>query len=371
MKDRIIRTVLRTLFLVLGTALGAALTNIVIYFMDITNPSMLEGKFIKPILILIFCTSGLILGYFTYKYLSPRFKNISDRVEKRWENMNSKQVISSSFGLLIGLYIAMLITQLLHFIKDSIFSLIISVILYILFGYIGMILGFRKSNDFFIPIKTNFLEKTTKKDNLSASIENNNLNNAKILDTSVLIDGRIADIAKTGFVEGMLVIPEGTLIELQHISDSSEAIRRNKGRRGLDIVAKMQEELGTKIIIDSTKYEDLIEVDAQLVKLAKDIKASIITNDYNLNKLAAISGVKVLNINDLANAVKPMLLQNEQIQVQIVREGKEPGQGIAYMADGTMIVVDNGKNYINETVTVTVTSVLQSSAGRMIFAKIS
>lgn len=350
--------------------MGVVLSNIVIFFMEITNPVILERKFIKPLLLLVFSTSGWILGYFIYKHLNPRFKKISDKIEKKWENMNSKQVIASSFGLLIGLSIAMLISQLLHFVRDSIFTLTISVILYILFGYVGMVFGFKKSNDFFIPIKSSFFEKTSKKDSNITYKENKETIKSKILDTSVLIDGRILDIAKTGFVEGNLIIPEGALIELQHISDSSETIRRNKGRRGLDIVSKMQEELGSKVIIDSTKYEELVEVDAQIVRLAKENNYSIITNDYNLNKLAAISGVKVLNINDLANAVKPMLLQNEQIEAQIVREGKETGQGIAYMADGTMIVVDNGKNYIGETVTVTVTSVLQSSAGRMIFAKI-
>lgn len=191
----------------------------------------------------------------------------------------------------------------------------------------------------------------------------------KILDTSVIIDGRIADICKTGFIEGTLVIPEFVLEELQHIADSSDLLKRNRGRRGLDILNKIQKELEVRVLIYEGDFEDISEVDSKLVKLAKLLRGKVITNDFNLNKVCELQGVSVLNINDLANAVKPVVLPGEEIVIQIIKDGKEYGQGVAYLDDGTMIVVEGGREYIGMTMEVMVTSVLQTSAGRMIFAK--
>lgn len=191
----------------------------------------------------------------------------------------------------------------------------------------------------------------------------------KILDTSVIIDGRIADICKTGFIEGTLVIPEFVLEELQHIADSSDLLKRNRGRRGLDILNKIQKELDVKVLIYEEAVEEPGEVDSKLVKLAKLMRGKVVTNDFNLNKVCELQGVSVLNINDLANAVKPVVLPGEEIVVQVIKDGKEHGQGVAYLDDGTMIVVEGGRDFIGTTMEVLVTSVLQTSAGRMIFAK--
>jgi uncharacterized protein YacL len=191
----------------------------------------------------------------------------------------------------------------------------------------------------------------------------------KILDTSVIIDGRIADICKTGFIEGTLVIPEFVLEELQHIADSSDLLKRNRGRRGLDILNKIQKELDVKVLIYEGAGEEPGEVDSKLVKLAKAMRGKVVTNDFNLNKVCELQGVSVLNINDLANAVKPVVLPGEEIVVQVIKDGKEHGQGVAYLDDGTMIVVEGGRDFIGTTMEVLVTSVLQTSAGRMIFAK--
>ncbi|CAM3977086.1 PIN/TRAM domain-containing protein [Cohnella lubricantis] len=191
----------------------------------------------------------------------------------------------------------------------------------------------------------------------------------KILDTSVIIDGRIADICKTGFIEGTLVIPEFVLEELQHIADSSDLLKRNRGRRGLDILNKIQKELDVKVLIYEDAAEEAGEVDSRLVKLAKAMRGKVVTNDFNLNKVCELQGVSVLNINDLANAVKPVVLPGEEIVVQVIKDGKEHGQGVAYLDDGTMIVVEGGRDFIGTTMEVLVTSVLQTSAGRMIFAK--
>ena len=191
----------------------------------------------------------------------------------------------------------------------------------------------------------------------------------KILDTSVIIDGRIADICKTGFIEGTIVIPEFVLEELQHIADSSDLLKRNRGRRGLDILNKIQKELDVQVLIYEGDFEEISEVDSKLVKLAKVLQGKVVTNDFNLNKVCELQGVSVLNINDLANAVKPVVLPGEEILVQIIKDGKEHGQGVAYLDDGTMIVVEGGREYIGMMMEVLVTSVLQTSAGRMIFAK--
>lgn len=191
----------------------------------------------------------------------------------------------------------------------------------------------------------------------------------KILDTSSIIDGRIADLCKTGFLEGVLIIPNFVLNELQKIADSSDPLRRNRGRRGLDILNKIQKENQVAVRIFDMDYEDLSEVDTKLLRLARELEAKVVTNDFNLNKVAELYGVEVLNINELSNAIKPVVLPGEEMAVHVLRDGKEYGQGIGYLEDGTMIVVEGGKNYIGLNIEILVTSVLQTSAGRMIFAK--
>lgn len=191
----------------------------------------------------------------------------------------------------------------------------------------------------------------------------------KILDTSSIIDGRIADLCKTGFLEGVLIIPHFVLNELQKIADSSDPLRRNRGRRGLDILNKIQKENQVAVKIFDIDYEDLAEVDTKLLRLARELEAKVVTNDFNLNKVAELYGVEVLNINELSNAIKPVVLPGEEMVVHVLRDGKEYGQGIGYLEDGTMIVVEGGKNYIGLNIEILVTSVLQTAAGRMIFAK--
>lgn len=193
----------------------------------------------------------------------------------------------------------------------------------------------------------------------------------KLLDTSVIIDGRIGDILKTGFLEGFMIVPKFVIRELQTLADSSDGLKRGKGRRGLDLLHEIQIENPERVFVDDTDYPELEGVDAKLVKLAQQKQWIIVTNDFNLNKVAEIQGIDVLNINDLANAVKQMVVPGENINVFLLREGKEVGQAIAYFEDGTMIVVDNGRRFIGSSVMAEVTSVLQTSAGRMVFAKVA
>ena len=189
------------------------------------------------------------------------------------------------------------------------------------------------------------------------------------MDTSVIIDGRIFDICQTGFVEGPLVIPGFVLNELRHISDSADGLKRNRGRRGLDILNKIQKELSIETQIYEEDFPEIAEVDAKLLKLAQVLNGKVVTNDFNLNKVAEFQGVPVLNINELANAIKPVLLPGEEMKVVVMKDGKEASQGITYLDDGTMIVVEGGRKFISEEIMVVVTSVLQTAAGRMIFAK--
>jgi uncharacterized protein YacL len=192
----------------------------------------------------------------------------------------------------------------------------------------------------------------------------------KLLDTSVIIDGRIADITETGFLEGTLIIPQFILRELQHIADSSDPLKRNRGRRGLDILQKIQKKVDIRVEISDMDFPEIREVDNKLVAMAKALNAKIVTNDFNLNKVAELRGVGVLNINELTNALRPVVLPGEDMRVYVLKEGKEYNQGIAYLDDGTMVVVDNGRRHIGQTIDVCVTSVLQTTAGRMIFSKL-
>lgn len=190
-----------------------------------------------------------------------------------------------------------------------------------------------------------------------------------IVDTSAIIDGRIADISQTGFIQGTLVVPRFVLDELRHIADSSDSLRRNRGRRGLEMLNKLRKDATVPITISDIDFEDTIEVDAKLIKLARALRGPIITNDYNLNRVAEVQGVRALNINELANAVKSVVLPGEELLVRVIQEGKEAGQGVGFLEDGTMVVVEAGRRHLGQSVGVVVTRVLQTVAGRMIFAQ--
>ncbi|UHA71678.1 PIN/TRAM domain-containing protein [Paenibacillus sp. 481] len=287
------------------------------------------------------------------------------RVCNRWKEhiaqMPTMELAARIGGTLLGLCFAALLMPLLH--DFGTFGHMFSLLLVVLSGAAGMQLTLMKQNQL-----RSWLESLRRSDNQAEESEYR-FEEHKILDTSVIIDGRIADICKTGFIEGTIVIPEFVLEELQHIADSSDLLKRNRGRRGLDILNKIQKELEVKVLIYEGDFEEISEVDSKLVRLAKVLKGKVVTNDFNLNKVCELQGVSVLNINDLANAVKPVVLPGEEIVVQVIKDGKEHGQGVAYLDDGTMIVVEGGRDFIGMTMEVLVTSVLQTSAGRMIFAK--
>ena len=263
------------------------------------------------------------------------------------------------FGLVFGIFMSWVLITVIRLIpmKPEIF-LSVQIILTIIFCYLGMTIGLRGKNEFSLIIPYVKFERRDQEEQLV------------ILDTSVIIDGRVADICQTKFISGHLVIPRFVLKELQQIADSQDTLKRTRGRRGLDILNKIQKNAYIDVSIAEEDFPELIEVDSKLIKLAKVLGGKILTNDYNLNKIAELQGVTVLNINDLANALKPVVLPGELLQVRITKEGKEYNQGVAYLDDGTMVVVDNARYLIGQSLDAVVTSVLQTSAGRMIFAKI-
>jgi len=281
------------------------------------------------------------------------------------QRMPIQDLIGGTLGLIIGLIIASFIGIYLS--KVPFVGYIFSVILAVLLGYIGMLVGTNKKEDIFAG-RNLFKSEIKEKSTLSQGKKNSEV--PKVLDTSVIIDGRILDIVKTGFIEGPLVIPNFVLEELRHIADSSDVLKRNKGRRGLDILNLISEGKDIEVRIYEEDFPEIQEVDSKLVKLSQVLKGYIVTNDYNLNKVAQLQGLQVLNINDLANALKPVVIPGDTMIVEIVKEGKTGKQGIGYLDDGTMIVVEEGRDYLGKTMEVIVTSALQTSAGRMIFAKI-
>lgn len=317
--------------------------------------------------------TGVVIGAIIFFFLTLWFVDSLVQVIKVFEEKIVKapvtDVLFGTLGLVFGLIVAFLIQMPLNNISLAVVSNIIPVLtifIYLLLGYFGFQIGFKKRDELMnlFPISRS---KDKKKDSDDSAKKRGS--DLKILDTSVIIDGRIADICQTGFLEGTLVIPRFVLEELQHIADSSDVLKRNRGRRGLDILNKIQKELAVKVEIYEGDFDEVSEVDSKLVKLAILVGGMVVTNDFNLNKVCELQGVSVLNINDLANAVKPVVLPGEEMKVQVIKDGKEQNQGVGYLDDGTMIVVEDGRSHIGKTIDVVVTSVLQTSAGRMIFAK--
>jgi len=271
-----------------------------------------------------------------------------------------KSLLGAFIGLVLGIILANLISNVFFagLINDDRIPFPIYGLLYGVCAYTGLRIGLRKGEEFYLP------GWKPKSKNLPRD------ENMKILDTSVIIDGRVADITETGFIEGPLLIPQFILGELQHIADSSDPIKRTRGKRGLEVLHHIQKQVNVDVRIVDKDFPAVKEVDAKLIELAKEVHGKIITNDSNLNKVAELQGISVLNINELANAIRPVVLPGEDMNVKILKEGKEMGQGVAYLDDGTMIVVDNGRRYMGKTIDVIVTSVLQTPAGRMIFARL-
>jgi len=302
---------------------------------------------------LVGALAGLIITPFVTIYPIKLFRS-------RIALISAQKMLSAIVGLVIGLTIAALVASPLSKLPEP-FGQILPFLGVLIFGYIGVAVFVMRQNDILGILRGPFsLPVSDSRDRSERNI---------LLDTSVIIDGRIADIARTGFIAGTMLVPSFILNELQHIADSSESVRRQRGRRGLDILNHLKKDTSIRFHITDIDVEGVREVDDKLIILAKQLHCPVLTNDYNLNRVAELQGVTVLNINELANAIKAVYIPGESMEVQVLQEGKELGQGVGYLDDGTMVVVEDGKEYIGQMIPVVVTKVLQTAAGKMIFAK--
>ncbi|KYH35166.1 putative PIN and TRAM-domain containing protein precursor [Clostridium tepidiprofundi DSM 19306] len=362
----LLKKILRILFTLIGATIGYIIGEIIAKS-DLSKnfPMLINGSVGQYIFIAILVIIFGLIFFFLSPLINAAITKVMDYVEKDVQRVPTYDVIVGTAGGIIGLIISTLFFSVLKNtgVGGTLFA-IISVILTLIITALGVDIAIKKKDDIISIFSS--IKKTSSS---TKEKKNKSKYTSKILDTSVIIDGRIFDICQTGFIEGTLVIPNFVLEELRHIADSSDDLKRNRGRRGLDILNKIQNELKIPVEIVEKDFPEINEVDSKLLKLAQVMKGKVITNDFNLNKVAKFQGVAVLNINELANAVKPVVLPGEEMEIQIIKDGKEAGQGIAYLDDGTMIVVEGGKRHIGEIMNVVVTSVLQTAAGRMIFAK--
>ncbi|PYG87979.1 uncharacterized protein YacL [Ruminiclostridium sufflavum DSM 19573] len=345
--------IIKISFSILGAVTGYSILRTIF----INNNIHISESF-RITIFVIFSLFFCALFYFVSARIIEFVGSFIDRFESRIQSITLSELLICAIGLIIGLIVANLVS--IPILKIQIIGVTFSVLINILLGFAGVALALRKRNEN-LPAFLKESGNNPRRDAQSGQ--------SKLLDTSTIIDGRILDICSSGFVDGAIIIPSFVLEELRHIADSPDGTRRARGRRGLDILNLLQKEGGYEVRIAEIDYKDVQEVDEMLLKASLELKCKLITTDYNLSKVAKFRGIQVLNINDLANAVKPIALPGEEMDVQVVKDGKEAGQGVAFLDDGTMIVVEGGKKYLGETVQVMVTSVLQTSAGRMIFAK--
>ena len=386
MKNKTLERLMRFLITLLGAGLGAALAALMLPLLYRWQPAAMARAYSPILLYVALCAVGAAVCFALSTGIIARTMKLMTAIERRWDLMPTQQIVLTSIGLIMGLAVAALLTQLILSAGASLITISFSALAYVVLGYIGMQIGFRRyhegkssrrlrrhmrkgesvggiMDEAALLLSDDEDEDETDGDDGITTVPR------KFLDTSVIIDGRILDIVKTGFLEGEIVVPQFVLAELRHIADSGDSLRRARGRRGLDVLNRMQKELKVPVTVMEKDYPDIEEVDVKLLRLCRENGGTVVTNDYNLNKVATVQGAEVLNINELANTLKPVVLPGEEMVLTPVREGKENSQALAYLDDGTMIVVEGGKRHIGREITTVVTSVLQTSAGRMIFAK--
>lgn len=363
---RLVNIIARTILSILGVIAGYQLAQYLSSSSWWPTSALIWDMAMWGVVIMI----PALLGYLLAPLFVRGIARIGIIFERSLQTFAWQDLFVAILGLIIGLIVANLLAMSLSSIPNLGFYL--AILLNVVLGYVGLIL-FLKRKDEIISMWSSFellrdrLHLKGKK--MRDEFDHDSI---KLLDTSALIDGRILDIARVGFIEGVMCIPGFVLLELQAIADSTDPLRRAKGRRGMEVVEELQKLPNFKLEILEQPLKELKvdTVDEGLIELAKKLKAKIITTDYNLNKIASIQGLDVLNVNDLANALKPVLIPGETLEVDVIKEGKEPNQGVAYLTDGTMLVVEDGEKYIGKRVEVVITSLLQTSAGRMIFGRV-
>jgi uncharacterized protein YacL len=360
---------LKKIYSAIMFALGGLIGGIIYYAIvnifdsrDRSGDNFIQNNTDMSVLVLSVIVFGLIFYVFAPDIVKTG-KKTTLKLGKDLEDVPLNEIVAGTVGVISGLIIALLISLTYRQVVSSGWYTVLTILLYILCGFIGFTIAVAKYNDIAIPDAVMERLKLKGSDKVQP----------KVVDTSVIIDGRIVDIMRAGFIEGTLIVPEFVLDELRHIADSSDSLKRARGRRGLEILDQMQKEFSVEVYSASKtrQFDDIPEVDVKLIKLAEQIGGKLLTTDYNLNKVATIHDIKVMNINDLANAIKPIVIPGEKMIVDIVKQGKDPSQGIGYLDDGTMIVVEDGSGKIGESVTITVTSIIQTSAGKMIFGRMN
>lgn len=390
MLDKVLRFFIVAVMAVAGAALMQPASPTLTQFIGTeilkTDMGLFRMTLAGLLCILAGAALGALVGSLTASYLISTLKRFSAWVETQLNKMPIHDVLAGAIGLSLGLILATLLGG--AFSRIPIVGNYLPVVFAIVFGYLGIRITMTKREEIadmfsFIPrfFKDVLKAREVRQEPAPTPIpeplpeiktempETGEDKRYKLLDTSAIIDGRIADVIDSGFLEGTLLIPVFVLEELQRIADSADALKRVRGRRGLDILQKIRSEAKLAVEIDSRDFDDIAEVDSKLVRLGQLVGGKIVTNDYNLNKVSELQGVPVLNVNELANAVKPVVVPGESMRVTVVKDGKEQGQGVAYLDDGTMIVIEGGHRHLNQNIDVEVTSALQTAAGRMIFAK--
>ncbi|HEY60391.1 MAG TPA: TRAM domain-containing protein [Anaerolineae bacterium] len=347
--------IFRFIGLIVFAILGVYLGNFMVGDLGITviplHYAMIGGGFILGLL-------GFLIMPYISLYPVQTMRNYLSKV-------SGQTLLLALVGLVIGLIIAALVSLPISLLPPP-FGSILPFVVALVFGYLGITIAVTRQSEF------KNMAAVFRRSGKGVSTDKRHKwtgGRSILVDTSVIIDGRIADVARTGFLPGTLVVPHFVLNELQYIADSAESLRRQRGRRGMEVLAELQKDRTIDVNLADIDVEGTRDVDEKLVILARQMKAPILTNDFNLNRIAELQGVQVLNINDLANAVKSILLPGETMNVKVIQEGKEPGQGVAYLDDGTMVVVEDGYSFLNKEIAITVTKVLQTAAGRMIFSK--
>lgn len=357
------KRVITALMVLAGASLGISLIPVAWQTIGQSKNEWLNNNITNSLLgALIFFLLSLLLA----KYIAAGIR----KIEEKLSELSLTYLLFGAIGSIIGLMIGVIVSIPFYNWDIPFINGIAPILVMALLGYLGFQIGTTRIEEWkkIFSSKSKKTEPVEEQQMLDRKIADH-FHKYKILDTSVIIDGRIYDIAKTGFLEGVLLIPNFVLYELQYIADSGDSLKRVRGRRGLDILNALQKEEGIAVEMYEGDFDDISEVDSKLIKLAKILDGIVVTNDYNLNKVSEFQNVPVLNINALANAVKPVVIPGETMNVLVVKAGTERQQGVAYLDDGTMVVVEDGQHYMNEHIQVVVTSALQTAAGRMIFAK--
>ncbi|RXK61300.1 PIN/TRAM domain-containing protein [Enterococcus faecalis] len=358
------KRIITLLMIIAGASLGISLFPMAWEMAKQGNNSWLNNNFTNGLI-------GAIIFFILSLGLAKYIVSAVKKIEAALNEMSLTYLLFGSIGAIIGLTIGVIISIPMYNLQIPVVNSLLPILVMIILGYLGFRMGTTRIEEWkkvFTPRQKKANTEDAEGQMLERKVEDN-FHKYKILDTSVIIDGRIYDIAKTGFLEGVLLIPNFVLYELQYIADSGDSLKRVRGRRGLDILNALQKEEDISVEMYDGDFEDISEVDSKLIKLAKLLDGVVVTNDYNLNKVSEFQNVPVLNINALANAVKPVVIPGETMNVMVVKAGTERQQGVAYLDDGTMVVVEDGQHYMNEQIEVVVTSALQTAAGRMIFAK--